>query len=243
MMSEQDFQRNFGQSYFGLVLDNPQVRLAVAQTGVGLDSIEISPNGGTYIPCTYPRKLGAGQWALKGVAKLREGVYKPLSLMMAMSLEQIDDINFMWTGVPLSTMVQVDEVAVYLRRRPLRETPRGYNPKAITPFTYGAEHLATLDMGPAAPQLVWSLYNPTIFSVQEAMSILGRGDRAACMIGRHLALGYREGRSNIQIFYRGTGAIGFVEMYSGSPALFPETCTIPVIEYVSKIFNTRARIK
>lgn len=240
-MNRGDFQRNFQWSYFGLV-GSPKLLYLFKNAGIdGRGGYDLSPN---YIyPASQPQINGAETDMLVYVVfPAQDGGFIRKRIHLPWYVDCDEDSTYIQAGVPVTGMIQGRYSAVYVSRLPARDTPRGYCPKFSRSVTVNGALMRSEGLENYNDDvLVWRIYNKQYIPWSTACDNLAQGDLLGAAVDKFLALGVMQGRPNTQIFYKSTGAIGYVE--DRTPFVYPDNSTYALREYIRKIAGIMPEVK
>jgi hypothetical protein len=244
-MNRQDFCRNFQISYFGYLNTN-EIRNQLEKAGHNTAIYALGD--GVVTPVTRPGFPTSTRAGFVGIVVLKyaDGSgYESFSIPICNWVDDMDETAEFMTDVPPSQMVQLDDTAVYVRRIPHRETPRGFCPRSspchiISGEVVRPERSELMDSSRA--EVIWNIYNPRQSVYTEAIKTLNSGDTAAVVLASHLSLGFKPNRRHLQLFYRNQGSVGFVDE-QGIPTVFPSFATLASKDYIRKVTGIYPREK
>jgi hypothetical protein len=119
-----------------------------------------------------------------------------------------DDVRLHW---PLCGSINLDKYAVHLVRRAARQWSQTYRPSLVDVVVPDKWHLmkrlgvrAVEDVSSNQYRVVKELFNPTYYSIDEAMMLMEREERESCAINPYVII-QRKGKGNTySLFHRGT---------------------------------------
>jgi hypothetical protein len=241
-MNRQDFQRNFQWSYFGLVAA-PKLLAQLASNGITpREGYDLTP--GLIIPAYQPAiNSSETSMVVYVVLKLTEpDTYVRKRLTLPWKPDCDEDGEYMLSGVPSVGMIQGRYSAIYVSRVPARDTPRGFSPKysrvaSVNHALMRSEGLVNYD----DDSLVWRVYNKVFYTWAESISQIDEGQILGAAVDKFLAVGVTIGRPHTQIFYKGSGAVGYVD--NGTPYVYPDSSTYSLREYIRKIAGIMPEVR
>jgi hypothetical protein len=230
-MNAIDFQRNFTNSYFGLV-PTAAVRALLPP------ELSNVVNDSDLIPCTLPKYPTNTTVSVTAIIKKDKTYYDP-RINLPWKIDMDEDREQFRTGIPSPGMIQIDDCTVYLSRAPIRDTPRGYAPGHHSVHTNWPGEVY---YGCDSYEVVWNIFNKTRNAWNTALYKVTQGDVVSMAVDRFVSLGALPGRRYTQILYKAKGSVGFINQLN-IPVLFPEHNTYMLYEYIQKVSGVQPIIK
>lgn len=231
-MNSKDFERNFRQSWYGVIVTPEVVQAAVRD--------QITPiTQGTILPAHHPRFSTDKTILVTCISRIDEDNYTFGKLLLPWKQDIDLDKSVMLSGVPTTGMIQCGDICVYVARSPIRDaTCYGYWPEAHTVFNPWPD---VTQVAHNSQRLLWRIFNPIRYSWHEACQLINNGDRIACPIDRYLALGALKNRRFTQIFFK-TKNVGFINE-NNFPVMFLEHRSVFLCDYIHKLSGIHPLIK
>lgn len=232
-MNRQDFQRNFSQSYFGLILTEEQVAHFAAQ-GVSANKYDLQI--GSLVPCGSPSLHSDGKNMLvRAIMKFKDQeAAGAIKVYIKWHVDIDEDPLYMRCGVPVSGMIQGRHSVWYVTRRPARDTPRGYCPRYNSSLTVNSNVLKSAGVVNGDEWLqCYRVFNKIKHPWTKAIDLIEDGQYVGVVVDKSLALGVDGKSFKTQIYYKGQGSVGYVDDLR--PYLYESSATYSLKEYIRKI--------
>jgi hypothetical protein len=230
-MNSTDFQRNFAQSYFGLV---PAHLKAILPPNMW-ESLDLSSNRAR-IPCTTPNFGSHTAFDAAVILKLGdEYMHHHVNLPWTNDMDQ--DPKIMDPNHPDLGMIQHSDTCVYLRRHAVRGYNRGHHPRSCNIVIFNDRLVGGISI--SSPSVIWGVFNPSYYSWDNAILALESGTKLGVVLSRFLGIFLDEGRRYPRIAYR-DDVVGFVQ--NNQPVVYDYT-TQDVRDYIFKITGKQVKVK
>jgi hypothetical protein len=230
-MNANDFQRNFGSTYFGMYLTEEVKQLALsAMAGSSyLDNIDFNP--AFIYPASSPRFVDNKRVSVVFIFPFKLGGYDAFKLMIPWDDELVYDKSKIKATVPSTGMLQIGNHVLYGARVPIREpTQHGYAPHSHVFSWVGIAPEYYMEFSDRC--VTWRVYNKIKFNWNEAVELINKGEKLGCVVDRFLALGIASGNRYTQIYYKRNN-IGYLR--GDQPILYRDFDNTTIQDYVLKL--------